>query len=378
MKIRNICLIICCFIIINFISAADSKNKNAVSISVAVFDFYTLDSEKELCSKLCNALLLKIKKVKSWNIISPSILDDELSVLNCKTVNEITKDDLIQIGERLQISYAVITKLYKQRDFTILETMLTDIKYKKEDVCKITIIKDTDDQKEMSDKMDELIFAIQNKMQFSEIVKANNEKAAELANKTPEEHLNKIKSFMKSFNDMEKIESISYQFGVEAYGGYNYLVSGYNGGYQNNYGVGAELRIRPIYGENRIGNLGFFFSIDEFPLVTPGGTYGVQEDIIHTHIGLSFGLFPSATVNPYISLGFGMYFDWVRYDTPASGALSSTHTFLGISPRIGIEIEIMRFVKFVPEVRYNIIFTPSKENYSTTHLTVLGGLLYYF
>lgn len=370
----EIICILSAFILCSNSLAKEEKQQNNPQMKIAIIEFVASESDNALSGKLFNIFHSKMKKYKNWEMIPMSDIKDELKKIGYKTGEDIPSEQLMAIGENLKAYYVVYSKLNKQRTFYTLDTSIVNIEYKKESKCRITVFKDVNDVKDIEDQLERLTVSIQDRKDFFDMVKKSTDLTDELTNKTPQQHLDRIKALSESFGDPDKY---ILQPGLRLHGGYNYLLSGYRD-YTNNYTLGAELRFRMIFEDKKIGLFGFYVSIDESPMIVPSGTYGVQEDIINLNFGATFGLFPQSVINPYIGFGVGLYFDWLRYDTPATGALSSFHTFLGIDPRAGIELGISNSIKFAPELRVHLIFTPAKQSYVTSHASALGGLLIYF
>jgi hypothetical protein len=148
--------------------------------------------------------------------------------------------------------------------------------------------------------------------------------------------------------------------------GYNQLLKGYQG-YENLGNAGVDLYVlrRPPEVEEPKGSdrLGFRISADYFPLQVPEGVYNTTEDIFSLNAAVLYRFYslyrPEQTQYiPFVGIGAGAYRDVVTVDTPASGKVSGTHSYLGFSGSLGVFLPVMGAVRFAPEIRLHALRIP--------------------
>lgn len=164
--------------------------------------------------------------------------------------------------------------------------------------------------------------------------------------------------------------SNSYQPFIGGYGGYNVLLTGYHQ-YENGLSGGVEWRLHEMDGD-RLQLIGFSVGLENFPMNVPPGTNGTSEDLMNVNGAMLFFPIADPSFALYAGVGVGAYLDWTRIHTPATGALSSAATFIGLSPRIGLEWT-WGDVVVIPEIRLHYLLTPSRGSYSVVHYAFQVG-----
>jgi len=169
-------------------------------------------------------------------------------------------------------------------------------------------------------------------------------------------------------------EKRPWKVSVAGYGGKNVMGKGYDGFEDFTHG-GADVYFRPpkpILNEARfIYHTLFRLSADYFPLKVPAGVYGLEEDV-YALTGalvvrfLRFNQPEDRQWVPFVSAGYGGYFDRVTLDTPASGKVSGTHTNLGYNLSAGLFLPCVGPFRLIPEVRLHSIRVPGGASAQNT------------
>jgi hypothetical protein len=158
--------------------------------------------------------------------------------------------------------------------------------------------------------------------------------------------------------------------------GLNLLQKGFPG-YTNNYCVGADFYMSSeALGESWWS--AWRLSSDYFPLVVPEGVYGTTEDMFDISFSkvYIFPLTESQRSQLFTGIGIGLYGDWIRLDTPATGAMSNISYYPGLSASFGIRIKLKGSMELVPEIRSHFVYTAN--NYFTVNTSIGLGVLWRF
>ncbi len=166
--------------------------------------------------------------------------------------------------------------------------------------------------------------------------------------------------------------------------GKNKLVRGYKGYSDMTHG-GIDIYLRPPLPETGkpawYHKIMFRLSGDYFPLQTPEGVYGLDEDIYSLNFGVVYRIMSSHGIEgkkwvPILGAGFGIYRDEVTLDTPASGVTKGITTDMGINGSVGIMLPAILHLRLIPEIRYHSIRIPG--NYWTANITYQVGVVLWF
>jgi hypothetical protein len=164
-------------------------------------------------------------------------------------------------------------------------------------------------------------------------------------------------------------------------GGITKMNNGYDG-YDDLGHAGFDVYFnppRPLYEPPTWRNrLYWRLSADYFPLQVPEGVYGVTEDIysINNAVGfkfLSFNRREEKQIVPFVAGGFGVYWDRIELDTPASGKVTGMHNYFGVNASAGFFLPSLWNIRLVPEIRWHGMRTTG--NYWATHYTFQGSLV---
>jgi len=113
-------------------------------------------------------------------------------------------------------------------------------------------------------------------------------------------------------------------------------------------------------------------------MTVPDGVYGTSEDLFDVSLSKVY-FFPykdDETSLPFLGIGFGVYGDWIRVNTPATGSLSNINYYAGASLSAGWRFEVADSLDLVPEIRTH--FTYVTGGYCTMNSTFVLGLLWRF
>ncbi|MEI8217573.1 MAG: hypothetical protein WCG51_00820 [Elusimicrobiota bacterium] len=119
-------------------------------------------------------------------------------------------------------------------------------------------------------------------------------------------------------------------------------------------------------------------SVDYFPMVLPAGVYGTTEDMFDIALSQVF-FFPvndSCTSSLFAGIGFGGYADWIRIDTPATGARSNISYSPGVSLSAGWGYKISNSLELVPEARAHFVY--ASREYFTVNTSIHLGVAWWF
>ncbi len=178
------------------------------------------------------------------------------------------------------------------------------------------------------------------------------------------------------------------RYGGGVFGGYNYLLAGYE-----NYGslwTGGvdliaikKLTFRdkskgPGYRDCR-DNLGVRFSFAYAPVAVPEGNYNVSQDYLSVYFTVFYRFGRGEVADspsgwfPFVGGGMGLAFDRTSANSPASGELSGTASMLTLNLVGGfLGPEVFKNVRFVPEVRVNALALARGFNFQTAGLVSLA------
>jgi hypothetical protein len=147
--------------------------------------------------------------------------------------------------------------------------------------------------------------------------------------------------------------------------------------YTNNYCVGADLYI-PSRAAGEIWWSAWRVSFDYFPLIVPEGVYGTTEDLFDLSFSkvLFYPINERETSMFFGGLGFGVYGDWVRLDTPATGYMSHISYHPGLSVSLGWRAKLSNSLEIVPELRSHFAYVA--REYFTVNTSIGIGLLWQF
>ena len=154
--------------------------------------------------------------------------------------------------------------------------------------------------------------------------------------------------------------------------GINALQKGY-AGYKDNIYLGSDLYIMPeqktfLYGKADWKEKMFYrVSFEFFPLIVPDGVYKTTEDMLAFTGDLMYSAYRTPNVNVFAGLGLGIYDDWIRVNTPATGAVSGMSWFFGIKPSIGAGFKVSPSIEIIPEIRMHYLF--AGKGYLATNMT---------
>jgi hypothetical protein len=117
-------------------------------------------------------------------------------------------------------------------------------------------------------------------------------------------------------------------------------------------------------------------SFDYFPLTAPEGVYGTTEDMFDVSISkiYVFPLNEPQTSQLFIGGGLGLYADWIRLDTPATGPLSNISYYPGASFSFGYRAKLKGSLEFVPEIRAHFAYVT--HDYFTVNTSLGLGILW--
>jgi hypothetical protein len=173
--------------------------------------------------------------------------------------------------------------------------------------------------------------------------------------------------------------------GVSPSLGYNQLIKGYKG-YSNLGSAGIDLWVRPVRPRVEAPSFRYNFlfrlSAEYLPMKVPDGNYGLQEDMFDATASVLYRLRSFAGPEadhwiPFTGLGGGVYSDWTRLDTPASGKISGMHHYSGAVFSLGAFSPRWRNIfQFVPEVRFHMLRIPDSK--WSMNLVYQAGLYYEF
>jgi hypothetical protein len=163
------------------------------------------------------------------------------------------------------------------------------------------------------------------------------------------------------FDQYFEQEKPSWTFIPAGHGGQNKLGSNYDG-YEDLGAGGFDVYFNPPLPEFEEPDwrhkLMFRLSGDYFPLQVPEGVYGLTEDIYSLNCGIvkkfmHFRKPEGRQWTPFLAGGFGVYWDRITLDTPASGKVTGMHTYFGFNGGAGLMFPSILGLRLVPEFRWH-------------------------
>lgn len=151
-----------------------------------------------------------------------------------------------------------------------------------------------------------------------------------------------------------------YRFSMGA--AYNTPKRGYRGYVDNaNFSINLDI-VRELNFERE--RINYRVAFDYLMLNVPEDTYGVTEDLFGlTGAFLYIVSIKSRTFYPFAGVGLGLYFNSVRLDTELVES-SRFNTYFGGNLSLGLEINLLRSVVLIPEIKGHGMFV-SGFNLST-------------
>ena len=166
--------------------------------------------------------------------------------------------------------------------------------------------------------------------------------------------------------------------------GLNKLGKGYEG-YEDIGKAGLDLYIQPFrpatVPTRAKHNMLLRFSFDYLPLQVPKQNAGLKEDMYSLNLALVYqfhrlNLQSEQQWLPFVSLGYGSYYDVVKLNTPATGRIQSRRQYPGFSASVGMALPWFKNfpVRVIPEIRYNRVKVVDE---TTTNIIYQVGLAYW-
>lgn len=327
---------------------------------IACLDFKPENISVEIISDILDILREELKK--NYNVMSKIDMEKMLNESGYKK-DCFSTECFIQAGNILNVDKIFTGNLSKVANIVVIEIRVVDIKYKK-----IALIK----SKKCNNIQEVMEFAREFIEEYIITTDTLSTDIKSLTKETPKT-LEEVKKYYKE--ESESSES-NLNFGIGGLFGYNYLLKGYDK-YSNDFMFGVEFKMR-LLTANEIESLNYRLYFDYFPMAVPEGTYNLQEDIYNVNIGAIYGFLPNKRFNPFIGVGLGLYLDWIRFETPASGNISNTYTFFGFNLSGGLEIFVKKRISLIPEARFHFILEPGRPVFLARNLSLHSTLIYYF
>lgn len=330
---------------------------------IAVIDLKAENVSSDIIHNISETLRIELKS--SFNVIPKNEMDEILNNSKWKK-GCFTTDCLVLAGNLLNVNKIFTGDLAKVSNIFMVQIRIVDVKNRKVEVTKP---KKCNNIKEVEEFIKTFAVEYVKQLPQPQSISPETTKPEVKAPTSLEE--------VKKYYGKETEESVStVRFGLGGLFGYNYLNRGYDK-YSNNFMFGTEFKIRLLSG-NEIENLSYRLYFDYFPMIVPDGTYNLQEDIYNINIGTVYNFLPDKVINPFLGAGSGMYFDWIRYDTPASGYISNTYTYFGFNLSAGAEISIIKKISLVPEARIHFIMGAGRPIFLARNINYFLTFIYYF
>lgn len=180
----------------------------------------------------------------------------------------------------------------------------------------------------------------------------------------------------------EKDKGVGWNVSPGISGGYTVPLHGYPE-YPNSYNGALDVYFRPPVPQfpTWATRMAFRLSGEYFALEVPKEVKGVTEDlygltgtVLYRFVNFA-GEGEDKKFVPFVGGGFGVYYDRMSIDHPATGKKTGSNAYIGYTGSAGLMLPVFGNFRIIPEVRYHAL--DQWKVYWASHMTYQLGLVYW-